>query len=64
MFELLLDIYSIFGFYKEGLVNVTKKGKTGSEEIQQIMDNLRKNPPVKLAGSDVILIQISKKNCT
>jgi len=57
MFDLLLDIYSEFGFYKEGLFNVTKTGKTGSEEIQQMMEKFRKNPPTRLAGVDVILIQ-------
>jgi phosphoglucomutase len=56
MFELLLDIYQKFGFYKESLLSVTKKGKEGNEEIQKMMDNFRQNPPAKINGSDVLII--------
>jgi len=56
MYDLLLDIYCEFGLYKESLVNVTKKGKSGLDEIQQMMDNLRKHPPVSFCGSEVILL--------
>ena len=54
MFDLLLDIYMKFGFYKESLLSVTKKGKEGAEEIQKMMDNFRQNPPKTLGGSAVI----------
>lgn len=56
LYDLLLDIYLEYGFYKEGLVNVTKKGKEGQEEIQAMMENFRKNPPKKLDGLDIIAL--------
>ena len=54
LYELLLDIYSKFGLYKESLVNVSKKGQEGQEEIKQMMDNFRKQYPKSLGGSKVI----------
>ncbi len=63
LFDLLLEIYIEFGFYKESLVNVTKKGKEGSEEIQKMMDNFRANPQKSLGGCAVVKLldyQLSK----
>jgi len=57
LLELLKDIYQEFGFYKESLISVVKKGKSGAEEIQQMMVDFRKNPPKVLAGSEVTLIK-------
>ncbi|MCP9753634.1 phospho-sugar mutase [Lacihabitans sp. CCS-44] len=54
LFDFLADMYKTFGFYYEGLISVTKKGKTGAEEIQQMMTDFRNNPPKTLAGSKVI----------
>ncbi|MDR1983304.1 MAG: phospho-sugar mutase [Prevotellaceae bacterium] len=62
--DLLLDIYVKFGFYKEKLISLTKKGKTGVEEIQKMMHNFRINPPHELAGSDVIFIHDYQKSET
>jgi phosphoglucomutase len=56
LYNLLLDIYIEFGYYKEKLINVTKKGKEGLEEIITIMNNFRDNPPKKLGNSEVIRI--------
>ena len=56
MYQLLIDIYSEFGFYKETLLSVTKKGKEGAEEIQAMMTAYRTNPPIAIAGSKVIRI--------
>lgn len=56
-FDLLLDIYLEFGFYKESLFSITKKGKSGAEEIQKMMENFRKNPPKKINKSEVVLIK-------
>ncbi len=53
VFDLLAEIYSKFGFYKESLISITKKGKTGAEEIQAMMKEMRENPPVELGGSKV-----------
>ena len=56
MYELLLDIYQKYGFYKESLLSVTKKGKDGAEEIQRMMDNFRQSPPKQINGSPVVTI--------
>lgn len=53
LFDLLIEIYKRFGFYYEGLISLTKKGKAGAEEIQELMANFRNNPPKTLAGSPV-----------
>lgn len=53
MLDLLKDIYTQFSFYKESLVSIVKKGKSGVEEIQKIMSDFRENPPKELAGSKV-----------
>ena len=56
LFDMLMEIYKQFGFYYEGLISLTKKGKTGAEEIQQMMADFRANPPQSLAGSPVTKI--------
>jgi phosphoglucomutase len=56
MYELLLDIYQTYGFYKESLLSVTKKGKDGAEEIQKMMDEFRQSPPKQINGSEVVTI--------
>lgn len=53
LFDLLIEIYKRFGFYYEGLISLTKKGKSGAEEIQQLMTDFRTHPPKTLAGSPV-----------
>ncbi len=54
LFDFLADMYKQNGFFYEGLVSVTKKGKSGAEEIQKMMADFRSNPPKSLAGSQVI----------
>lgn len=56
LYELLLDIYVKYRLYKEQLINVVKKGKAGAEEIRNIMDNFRNNPPETINDSPVMLI--------
>ena len=48
LFDLLLDLWMEFGLYQEGLISITKKGKTGAHEIQEIMKTLRNTPPIFL----------------
>ena len=57
LFEQLISLYVKHGYYKENLISITKKGKTGAEEIQQMMTDFRQNPPKVLAGSKVVLIK-------
>ena len=54
LFDMLMEIYKQFGFYYEGLISLTKKGKAGADEIQQMMADFRANPPKSIAGSTVI----------
>ena len=53
LYTLLQDIYKEFGYYMQALVSVTKQGKSGLEEIQNIMKRYRETPPSELAGSSV-----------
>ncbi len=57
MEELLADIYLEFGFYLESLKSVVRKGKAGAEEIKQMMNNYRSNPPKHINASPVICIK-------
>lgn len=56
LYQLMQKIYSEFGYRKEGLVSLVRQGKTGAEEIQQIMADFRSNPPKELCGSPVTRI--------
>lgn len=60
-YDILIDLYLEYGFYKENLISITKKGKSGLEEIQQMMTNFRKSPPVSINGSKVITINDYQK---
>ena len=57
LYQLMTDIYVEYGFSKEKGVSVVKKGKSGAEEIQQMMKNFSANPPKEIAGSPVVLIK-------
>ncbi|MBQ3247655.1 MAG: phospho-sugar mutase [Alistipes sp.] len=56
LYEWLQDLYVKYGFYREGLVNVVRKGKDGAEQIQNMMVEFRANPPKSLCGSPVVKI--------
>ena len=53
LYENMVSMYVAYGYYKEKLISLTKKGKSGAEEIQEMMKVLRSNPPKFLAGSQV-----------
>ncbi|MCD8260143.1 MAG: phospho-sugar mutase [Bacteroides sp.] len=55
LYQLLQDIYVEYGFSKEKGVSVVKKGRSGADEIKQMMVDFRNNPPKEMAGSDIIL---------
>jgi phosphoglucomutase len=57
MYQLLIDIYTQFGLYKETLLSLTRKGKEGAEEIKQMMIDYRNTPPAAINGQDVIMIK-------
>ena len=54
LFELLLDIYVKYGFYKEKLTNIVRKGKEGADQIKAMMTEYRNNPPKKINNSQVV----------
>ncbi|PZU81254.1 MAG: phosphoglucomutase [Chryseobacterium sp.] len=53
VYEYMIDIYKEVGLYYEGLINVVRKGRSGAEEINQMMSDFRNNPPKEIAGSPV-----------
>ncbi len=53
LYDLLMDIYMEYGFSNEATINVVKPGKSGADEIKQMMTNFRSNPPKELGGSPV-----------
>ncbi len=55
LYDLLMDIYAEYGFSREYTINVVRPGKTGADEIKQMMTNFRNNPPKDLGGSKVVL---------
>jgi phosphoglucomutase len=61
LFELLLDIYVKYGFYKEKLINLVRKGKEGADEIKTMMAGYRTKPPERINNSRVIKINDYEK---
>ncbi len=57
LYEWLQQLYVKYGFFREGLVSVVRKGKEGAEEIQRMMVEFRAEPPKALAGSQVVKIR-------
>ncbi len=53
-FDRLLDVYMKYGFYKERLISIVKKGRDGAAEIKAMMDEYRTNPPATINGSKVV----------
>ena len=54
LWDQMLRIYEKYGYFKETLVSITKKGKEGLAEIQGMLDKLRSNPPKKIGGYKVL----------
>ncbi|MEI6889004.1 MAG: phospho-sugar mutase [Bacteroidales bacterium] len=57
LYDLLLEIYVKYGFYKESLLSVTRAGQAGALEIKEMMINYRANPPKEINGSMVVMIK-------
>lgn len=55
LYDLLMKIYLEYGFSKEVTINVIKKGKSGADEINAMMEKFRNNPPKQLGGSKVLV---------
>lgn len=56
VYELLINIYTTYGLFKERLVNIVRKGKSGAEEINNMMKEYRSSPPAVVNGSPVVRI--------
>ncbi len=57
LYEAMIDMYHQYGFYKEKLVSVTRKGKSGAEEIKAMMERFRSDPPASLGGARVVTLK-------
>jgi phosphoglucomutase len=57
LFDIFTDIYLKFGYYKESLLSLTKKGMNGALEIKQMMENFRTCPPKTIIGKEIIRIK-------
>ncbi len=56
LYQLLIEIYTKYGLFRERLISITKKGKEGAEAIQKMMERFRSTPPKTLAGSTVVTV--------
>lgn len=63
LYRELIEIYKKYDYYKESLVSLVRKGKSGAAEIEAIMKGYRQNPPAELAGSEVLKICDYQENC-
>jgi phosphoglucomutase len=54
LYQKLIDLYLQYGFYQESLISITKKGMRGAEEIAEMMQQYRSNPPAEINGSAVV----------
>ncbi|MBC6989344.1 MULTISPECIES: phospho-sugar mutase [Hymenobacter] len=61
LYEAMVAMYAEYGLYKEDLISITKKGQRGAEEIQEMMRDLRANPPATIAGSPVVEVRDYQK---
>jgi phosphoglucomutase len=65
LFEKMLLLYQQYGYYQEDLISITKKGMNGQQEIAEMMESFRSNPPRELAGSPVVqLLDYQKQIAT
>ena len=53
----LIDCYVDYGFFKEKLISLTKKGMSGAEEIKQMMIDFKDNPVESIDGSKVVVVE-------
>ncbi|MEM0933936.1 MAG: phospho-sugar mutase, partial [Bacteroidota bacterium] len=56
-YQELMDCYVKYGFYKEHLVSITKKGISGAEEIKQMLKEFKENPVDSVQGSKVVWVE-------
>jgi phosphoglucomutase len=57
LYEKMIDLYVQYGFYKEHLISITKKGMDGQQQIAAMMEAYRNNPPKIINGSPVLMLR-------
>ena len=57
LYEMIQDIYLEFGYGKEKGISIVRKGKSGADEIIQMMKDFRTNPPKEIAGSNIVTVK-------
>ena len=62
LWDAMVSLYEIYGYYKEGLEPMTLKGMDGAEKIQSMMNEMRNNPPKKIGAWDVLALRDYKKD--
>jgi len=62
LYDYLIEMYMKFGLYREDLVSITKKGKSGSEEIKAMMTRFREDPPKSLGETKVLTVRDYQKS--
>jgi len=62
LLDLLESVYVKYGFYKEHLISIVRKGKSGIEQIDKMMERFRSEPPETLGGSDVVTMHDYQKS--
>jgi phosphoglucomutase len=61
LLDLLESIYVKYGFYKEHLISIVRKGKSGIDQINAMMEKFRSQPPESLGGADVVMMNDFQK---
>ncbi len=56
LYEKMIDLYVQYGFYKEHLISITKKGMDGQQQIANMMEGYRNNPPSTINGRPVVML--------
>ncbi len=56
LYEKMIDLYVQYGFYKEHLISITKKGMDGQQQIADMMEGYRNNPPSTINGRPVVML--------
>jgi phosphoglucomutase len=56
LFDKMIELYMQYGFYYEHLISITKKGMNGQQEIADMMEGYRKQPPAEIAGKKVVTL--------
>lgn len=54
LWDAMVDMYEKYGYYKDAIQSITLKGIEGLQKIQEILETLRKNPPMEVGGYKVV----------